>query len=270
MVADHDLEYTDGRIAGIGITENDYLTEDYADLVKGNTYRNSNVADVMKGIDAVVFTGGEDISPTLLAEPEDWHHIEEEKDYNATRDVSDYLLMAYCIDNDIPVMGFCRGMQMLAVVSGATVIHDIPTFYAEQGLTYASEHRNQKASPDACRDYAPHDVDVKDPRSLVYDIFGVTTVKGVPSWHHQAVKSVEGTKLKVTASAMTEGYEIIEVLERTDRSMIMGFQFHPEAAVVKHLEQAENADSFMSLEEALKVFRWLVDYCDSMDIAEAA
>jgi putative glutamine amidotransferase len=41
--------------------------------------------------------------------------------------------MAYCLDNDIPVMGFCRGMQMLGVISGAEVIQDIPTYFEQQG-----------------------------------------------------------------------------------------------------------------------------------------
>lgn len=72
---------------------------------------------------------------------------QEERDYNAERDISDYLTMAYCLDNDIPVMGFCRGMQMLSVVSGAEVIQDVPAYFAELGLEYNDEHNNRKASP---------------------------------------------------------------------------------------------------------------------------
>ena len=270
MVVDEDLEYEDGRIAGCGVNENDYLTEDYAALVKKNTYRHSNAAEVLRGIDGVIFTGGEDISPTLLAEPKDWHHIEAEKDFNATRDVSDYLLMAYCIDSDIPVMSFCRGMQMLAVVSGASMIQDIPTFYAENGLTYHFGHRNEKASADAYRDYAPHDIWITAADSLSYDIFGEMSVSGVPSWHHQAVGSTEGTKLAVTATALLDGYEIIEAIERTDRSMIIGFQFHPEAAIAKHVSNAENADRFMSMEKALRIFTVFTDHCLVEKYAAAA
>ena len=261
QVIDRDLPYTDGMIAAEGITENDYLTLEYADIVKENTYHNSNAEEIFNNanVNSVIFTGGEDISPTLTAVSADWHHIEEEKDYNATRDVSDYLLMTYCIDKDIPVMGFCRGMQMLAVVSGASMIQDIPAFYTEQGLTYSYEHRNEKASADSYRDYAPHDVSIVSKDSVIYDIFGTDTVKNVPSWHHQAVLSVEGTPLAVTAVADTEGYAIIEAIERTDKSLIMGFQFHPEAAIVKYLEHAENADNFMNYDTAVLVFSYLME-----------
>jgi len=116
QVIDYDLKYDNNLIADEGVNENAYLEEDYAKLVKNNTYQNSNVEEVVPEVDAVIFTGGEDISPTLLKDPEPWHGIMKELDYNATRDVSDYLLLAYCIDHDIPTMGFCRGMQMLAVI----------------------------------------------------------------------------------------------------------------------------------------------------------
>lgn len=187
QVVDRDLEYKDGLISSKGMTEADYLTAAYAKKIKKHTYKHSNAAAVLQGIDAVIFTGGEDISPSLLAKPEDWHHIAAEKDYNVTRDVSDYLLMSYCLDNNIPVMGFCRGMQMLAVVSGAAMIQDVPTFYAAQGLEYHYQHRNEKSAPEAYRDYAPHQITLAGENSFAYDIFRQATVAAVPSWHHQAV-----------------------------------------------------------------------------------
>ena len=99
-----------------------YLSNDAGLLVRAKAYDGSNVAEVLRDVDGVVFTGGEDISPSLYAVQEDWHHVEAEIDYNAARDVSDYLTMAYCLDHDIPILGFCRGSQMLGVVSGATMI----------------------------------------------------------------------------------------------------------------------------------------------------
>jgi len=139
--------------------------------------------------------------------------------------------MSYCIDKDITCWDSCRGMQMLSVVSGGTVIQDIPTYYANQGITYNYEHRNEKVG-DEYRDDAPHNVTVSTP-SILYDIVGSTTISNVPSWHHQAVKSVENTPLSVTGITMTQGLPIIEAVERSDKSFIVGLQFHPEAAIVK-------------------------------------
>ena len=204
----------------------------------------------------VLFTGGEDISPSLYFTPEPWHGIAEEIDYNAERDVSDYLTMTYCLDRDIPVMGFCRGMQMLSVVSGGEVIQDVPAYFSALGRKYGHEHRNQKTAPDSYRDYAPHGVEV-EPESLLYEIVGTNRLTGCPSWHHQAVKSVDSTRLAVTGYTDTNGVRMIEAVERTDKTFAVGLQFHPEAALIKHLDNADNRNDFMDRDTALSVFRWI-------------
>ena len=94
QVRSTDLNYTDGKIDSAHLDENGILLLDEANDIKLYTHKHSNTTEVIKNIDAVVFTGGEDISPTLFRNPEEWHGIEAEKDYNTTRDVSDYLLLA--------------------------------------------------------------------------------------------------------------------------------------------------------------------------------
>lgn len=233
-----------------------YLSGEYGSMVRTRTYHDSNIAEIMRDVDAVIFTGGEDISPTLLAVPQDWHHIEAEIDYNAARDVSDFLTMSYCLDNDIPLMGFCRGAQMLGVVSGATIIQDIPTWFTEQGLSYNYEHRREKGQGETYRDYVPHSVTLKA-GSLFSKFYGTTTLTGCPSWHHQALLSTEGTPLRVTATTTVSGVEMIEGIERTDKRCAIAAQFHPEAAVVKHIGKAvnnDNADQFMSYDAGMKCF----------------
>ena len=233
------------------------LLQQYADMIKLGLLA-SNADDAVKDVKAVVFTGGEDIEPTLLSMPEPWHGIEAEKDYNATRDISDYLTMAYCLDRDIPMLGMCRGMQMLVVVSGGTIIQDIPTYFELLGKPYHNEHRNM-VEPGQYRDYAAHDVDVLDHSSWLYRITGSDVIHGVPSWHHQCVGSVEGTPLRVAGRTMTEGVSIIEAVERTDKTFAIGLQYHPEAAIVKRLDGAANASQFMSYNEALVYFKALVE-----------
>lgn len=234
------------------------LTLDAAEKVKENLWNNTNIETVMKNVDAVIFTGGEDISSSLYADPEPWHGIEAEIDYNATRDVSDYILMAYCIENNIPSVGFCRGMQMLAVVGGAKIIQDIPTYFNNLDKEYMYQHRNEKKTPDAYRDYAPHNVSVAED-SLAYEVFKTQTLTDCPSWHHQAVLNVDNTNLIVSGTTETNSENMIEILEYKGKDFIMGLQFHPEAAVVKHLNGAENASDFMDIDTAMLIFEALLD-----------
>lgn len=240
-----------------------YLSNDAGGLVRANSYNGSNVAEVLRDVDGVVFTGGEDISPSLYAVPEDWHHIEAEIDYNAARDVSDYLTMAYCLDHDIPILGFCRGSQMLGVVSGATMIQDLPVWFASHNLDYNYEHRREKSEGETYRDYTPHDVKLAGDSHLA-KMFGTTTLTAVPSWHHQAILSVDGTPLSVTATTSVSGIETIEGIERKDKRCAVAVQFHPEAAIVKHLGKGvnnANASQFMSYETAMPLFRSFIECC---------
>ncbi len=229
-----------------------------AKYVRCNTWYGSNAQEAVGNVSLVIFTGGEDISSALYYTPEEWHGIEAEIDYCAERDVSDYLTMTYCLDHDIPLLGFCRGLQMLSVVSGAELIQDIPTWFAEKNLDYAFEHRNEKKTPDSYRDYAPHSVQVAED-SLVQKIFGTNVLTGCPSWHHQAVENVNNTRLRVTGFTETCGVQMIEAVERMDKTFAMALQFHPEAAVVKHLDNAENQNDFMDYETAMILFRWIVN-----------
>ena len=61
-------------------------------------------------------------------------------------------------------------------------------------------------------------------------------IRNVPSWHHQAVKSTEGTRLAVTGVTETSGVDMIEAVERPDKDFVLGVQFHPEIAVVRNLD----------------------------------
>ena len=256
QVVDYSLLYNDGNVSGQCVDENGILLPHYAELIKREVYSNSNIEEVINTNDfkAIIFTGGEDIAPTLLKSPEPWHGIEDEKDYNATRDVSDYLLMSYCLDNNIPVIGFCRGSQMLGIVSGAGIIQDLPAYFDEQNVDYNAEHRNEKAYLDSYRDYAPHDVVLCD-NTKVKEIFDRDTLNNVPSWHHQVLTSLDGTNMLLAGYTDVNGISTIEIIERSDKAFAFGFQFHPEASYVKHLEDYPNKDDFISQEDASIIFK---------------
>lgn len=247
QVRSTDLSYTDGKINATHLDENEILLLDDANNIKLYTHSHSNAADVMQDIDAVVFTGGEDISPTLFATPEPWHGIEAEKDFNTTRDVSDYLLLSYCIDNDIPTLCICRGAQMLGVVAGAPLIQDIPTYYAGLGIDYNYIHRYNKSNPDSAKEYISHPSVVTRRNSLFYDIIKADTLHGCPSWHHQAIGDLSNTSAVVTATTTSQGVEIVEALEIPDKEFIVGVQFHPEYVMAKEDSEGKYMDKATTL-----------------------
>ena len=251
------FEYDSTVICPKYVDEMGVLRQEYADIVKRDTYHGTDIAEALAGVQAVVFLGGEDISSTLFAVPQTWHGIADDSPANATRDVSEYLTMAYCLDHDIPVLCLCRGMQMLGVVSGAPLIQDLPTYYEGLGTSYHYLHRMQRDA-EGKRYYTPHDVTVTNHNSLLYAIAGVDTIRAVPSWHHQVVGDVTGTPLRVTGVTRTDGIDIIEAIERTDKRFALGVQYHPEEAVRQHLTDQPDADRFMPLDEAIAYFRALI------------
>ena len=255
MVRSTDLSYKDNNTLVDATDEHGILLSDLAKEVKTNLWEHSNVEAIAKNIDCVIFPGGSDICPTLWKEEGKWHGIEGDTDYSAERDISDYLLMSYCLEKDIPVFAICRGMQMLSVVSGAKMINDIPSYFASLGKDDKETHRD-----DEKKVFASHDVDVIDESSLLYKITKQKTLTKVPSWHHQGVLSVDDTKLVCTAETITDGVRIIEGVERKDLSFCFGVQFHPEVAVRKIVDQEEDASNYMDMESASSFFKALAEY----------
>lgn len=260
------LKYDGDRLLPQYVDENGVLRQQYANLVKIDTYAGTGADSVLKDIDAVVFLGGGDISPTLFAKPQPWHGIEEDNNCNAERDISEYLTMSYCLDHNIPLLGLCRGMQMLAVVSGAPLIQDLGQYFAAQGKDYHYLHRMQR-DEQGKRHYTPHDVTVTDTTSILYRIAGTAHIRKVPSWHHQACGDVTGTPLKVTAITLTDGIPVVEAIERTDVTFALGVQFHPEEAVRMNLDGEVAANRFMPIGEALAYFRALIIQAEKMKIS---
>lgn len=208
----------------------------------------------MKGVDGVFFTGGEDVSPSLFAVPQ--AEANEGEEINATRDISDYSLMAYCIANDVPTLAACRGEQVMGIVSGCTFIQDIPNYFKAKGVTYDDTHRMPVGTPN--RTYARHDVTISENSKWLYDIVGNTTLKNVSSWHHQVINGVEGTNLTVVATTDVNGLETVEAIEIQGNTFCLGVQFHPENDAKLVLVDGKEAPC--DFETCMSFFRTLVRY----------
>ena len=172
-------------------------------------------------VDALVVTGGEDIDPSYYnAEPD-----EKLEDVNEARDTSDSILITEALDEDIPMLATCRGMQFLNVLSGGTLYQDLPTQNPSEIVHRDPNHE----------EWVKHEITV-DADNIVAYAFGGEGTYTVNSWHHQAVDKL-GDNLKVVATA-PDG--VVEAIVREDKTYVMGLQFHPEAMI------DEGDDSFLS------------------------
>ncbi len=247
----------DGKVLGSYLEESGMLKQAYADQIKAKNLTNSNVGEAMAGIDGVFFTGGEDVSPTLFKVPQKEANMGEE--INTTRDISDYMLMAYCLEKDVPTLGACRGMQVLSIVSGSGFIQDIPTYYKAEGKTYDDSHRMPADAPD--RDYARHVVDIIETDSWIYNIVGANKLENVSSWHHQAVTDVTAdTGLTVVAKTTVDGLDIVEAVENQSKTFCLGVQFHPENDAKLALHDGKPEEAKCDPDVCLNFFRNLVKY----------
>lgn len=156
-------------------------------------------------LDALVLIGGADIPPAAYGQrPHKMVKVMPQQRYSFERK-----LISLWLDSGKPVLGVCLGMQFTNVVSGGTMIQDIPSQVGTKVV-----HRG---------DDVYHRVEI-EPDSLLAQILGTDTVF-VYSNHHQAVKDV-GRGLKAIARS-EDG--VIEAMERTDGGFGLFVQWHPES-----------------------------------------
>ena len=193
-----------------------------APLVIPVTSDEAQIEAVLGAIDALVMTGGEDFDPLKWYGEEPIRGLGE---VVPARDDYDVKLVRAAVAKGIPVLGICRGEQLLAVAFGGSLWQDIPSQVKDSYV----KHR-QGPTRGA---FGTHSIQIEK-GSLLSGILGGRTRAVVNSFHHQAIKQVP-QGFRVTATA-PDG--IIEAVERSGRlapayadggAWILGVQFHPEA-----------------------------------------
>ena len=171
------------------------------------------LVSILDTLDGVVLSGGADIDPDYLGEePLECVQV------NPRRDNQEIMLVRLAVDRQIPILGICRGIQVLTAALGGKLYQDIKTQHGQKCI----EH-----SQTIARGLPSHQVRLgRD--SLLYSLFGKETL-AVNSFHHQAVKDVPPGFI-VTAVA-PDG--IIEGMESTAFRSILGVQWHPECFILE-------------------------------------
>lgn len=193
----------------------------------------AGAADLVDRLDGLIVTGGQDVHParwggTSEVDPSvdpRWDHDA----HDAERDSYEGALISAGVDAGIPVLGVCRGHQLLNVVFGGTLIEHL----ADGPITHSTRH----AAP---TDGDPPHVVEFAAGSVLHEVYGRRRV--VNSWHHQAVDRL-GRGLRATGRT-PDG--VIESVALGDRPVV-GVQWHPE----------------WSATQPDPIFDWLVDVCAS-------
>ncbi|MFZ5944421.1 MAG: gamma-glutamyl-gamma-aminobutyrate hydrolase family protein [Bacillota bacterium] len=158
-------------------------------------------------VDGIIFSGGGDVDPGYFGQSP----LRGIGEITPLRDRFELYLAKKALNGKKPVLGICRGMQILNIAAGGNIYQDI-------------EHITKIEHDQKAPKWAPyHEIEVAN-NSLLLDIIGKNKIK-VNSFHHQAVKDIGAGLIK---SAWTED-GIVEAVESVNRErMIIGVQWHPE------------------------------------------
>jgi len=170
--------------------------------------RASAAAVILDSVSGLVLTGGEDVDPARYGEK----RHEKIRSINAARDATEIALIEGAKARGKPVLAICRGIQILNVALGGTLVQDIPSQLDTKIAHDEDSPRNSRS----------HDISI-EPGSLIAKAVG-TEHCTVNSFHHQSVKRV-ADGMRVTARS-PDG--VIEGLESTDDWWVIAVQWHPE------------------------------------------
>ncbi len=181
------------------------------------------ISNMLDRIDGLIMTGGEDLDPLR------WYGEEPVQALGQLapeRDSFDIALVRMAISRGLPVLGICRGHQLLNVAFGGTLYQDIPSQIKSSNINH-----NQKAP----RYHGTHSIQIEK-GSLLHKQTGLEKVS-VNSYHHQAVKDI-ASGFRITARS-PDG--VVEAIEKIGSTKIYGVQFHPEGFT------ANGIDTFLGI-----------------------
>jgi gamma-glutamyl-gamma-aminobutyrate hydrolase PuuD len=172
--------------------------------------------ETVGAVDAMIFTGGSDINPAYYEEPAH----PETFGIDDRRDEAEFALLRAALAVDKPVLGICRGIQLLNVGLGGDLYQHLPEIVGHDG------HKNDPPGT-----FLEHEVQIA-PGTKLASILGPCAT--VCSHHHQGLRRL-GQGLVATATA-DDG--AVEAIELPDREFVLGVLWHPEARTDRGLFSA--------------------------------
>jgi putative glutamine amidotransferase len=184
---------------------------------------------LMAGAGGLLLPGGPDVDPALYgASPdpdvEDSRFIGAGLAVNRSLDDLELRLLKYALDQDMPVLAICRGMQLLNVAFGGRLIQDLPGHRAVPPIVPPSQGGMQAGH--GRWESKIHQIYLS-PGSKAAAVIGVAGFFRVNSRHHQGLREAQrAPRLMTTAYGVEDG--IIEGLESPEHSWVIALQCHPE------------------------------------------
>ena len=203
-----------------------YVNKDYVDAVIKNggipliipmTVDKETIIEQMSMVDGLILSGGHDVFP---------HNYGEEPKQNLgevlpIRDKYDFMLLSEAKKRKIPILGICRGCQIINVFEGGSLYQDLSY------IDHSPEMKTHTA--------------IVEKGTKIYEIFGENEIM-INSFHHQALKDI-AKEYKVTVRAK-DG--VVEAIENMNYPFLVGVQWHPEMLHKHH-------------DDANKIFKALID-----------
>ncbi len=179
----------------------------------------------LSGFDGILLTGGEDVCSLLYGQSP---HQKQGR-ISPDRDSLEMALIPMAIKQGLPILAICRGLQILNVACGGSLLQDI-----NSQVSKAIKHQQH-----APRGYGSHQIEI-EPDSHLYQIFGTRIVQ-VNSYHHQAIDQL-ADGFRVTAWA-EDG--VIEAIESINQPFVVAVQWHPEGMWDQNQQQYSLVESFV-------------------------
>ena len=189
-----------------------------------DAYTINNTDSILQLADGIILTGGEDINPLQY---NDTTNLDVCGDINYNRDTLERKLFDFAMKYKIPLIGVCRGMQMMNVASGGTLYGDIPS---EIGTNVI--HRSKKG--------ALHKIVITDTCSFIFPLECDTLL--VNSYHHQGLKKLPNN-LRVIAKSF-DGLPEAVAIKSSSHPFMIAVQFHPERLGQENVIYKTMKDSF--------------------------
>lgn len=206
-----------GHLAGL---ERDFASHAYAaaivraggvPILLPNVIDKQDIIAHLAVSDGVVFSGGGDVDPLLFGE----EPVEKMGAMLPSRDQYEITLAQQAVLLGKPLLGICRGPQVINVAFGGSLYQDI-TLCESQYVKHSQQAKGEAAS---------HTVDIV-PNTRLHDILG-TTKLAVNSFHHQSLKEIAPGF--IVAALAKDG--IIEAIERPGNLFVVAVQWHPELMI---------------------------------------